>query len=489
MKLYYSINDRHAVNFTEWDFSSITLENVGDRVYFYGENTTALSNLSSYSSKFTGTGKQKVGGPMITLYSVTNQSGVERLGYDGLFQNNKAVIDASELIIPSYVSSGKVYTPKLNSLFSGCSNLVNAPVLPEADAVSANGWESMFLNCSSLTEAPDISHVVSLGNSGMSAMFAGTAIVTAPEFNASLTRVNQSGCQMMFANCKQLKTIVNLPFTDVRTRGCLEMFLNCISLLSTPEIYVTRVETESLRMMFDGCTSLRSTTSRLPAKSLAKGCYANMYQDCNKLTVAPELPATTLAESCYSWMFLNCDIREVPSLPATTVYRYSYEYMFGKNKNLVSVPADLLPATTLGKSCYKWMFADCSKLTNAPELPAMTLVQGCYMSMFKNCTSLSSEIVLPATDISPLSCYAYMFYGCSSLSSIKVAFSEWPSGTNKYGDENYDEAGSTYNWVYAVTNVDSKSFYKSSDLQEIRGTSYIPTNWTIYNLNEIGAEL
>ena len=490
VKLYYSINDRHSVNFVEWDFSPITLENVGDRVYFYGDNTTSLSNLGSgvtYSSTFSGSGKQKVGGPLISLYTVNDPSGYLTKGYGNLFYKNTAIVDASELIIPTYTSSNYSYTPQLYGMFSGCTNLVNAPVLPAVTGVSSYQWTGMFGNCTSLTEAPDISSVISLGSSGMSSMFAGSSITITPKFNTALTRVNNSGCYYMFANCKNLSSIINLPFKDVRNRGCNEMFYNCTSLLSTPEIIVTRVEYECMRGMFSGCSNLQSTTSCLPATSLAERCYANMYQDCKKLMVAPELPATTLAPSCYSWMFLGCDIREVPALPATTVSRYSYEYMFGKNANLTSVPSDLLPAMTLGNSCYKWMFANCSKLENAPDLPATTLVTACYEGMFKNCTSLSSPITLPASDISPSAVYAYMFYNCPALTCITVGFSEWPSETDKYGNENYDEAGSTYNWVYSVTNIDSNSFYKPEALELKAGNSFIPSSWTVYNLEEVGA--
>ena len=44
----------------------------------------------------------------------------------------------------------------------------------------------------------------------------------------------------------------------------------------------------------------------LPATTLAKDCYRQMFYACTSLTTAPELPAPELVEACYNRMFLNC---------------------------------------------------------------------------------------------------------------------------------------------------------------------------------------
>ncbi|MCR5387167.1 MAG: hypothetical protein K6E69_08600 [Treponema sp.] len=44
----------------------------------------------------------------------------------------------------------------------------------------------------------------------------------------------------------------------------------------------------------------------LPATTLAKDCYYDMFRGCSSLTQAPVLPATTLAEDCYVCMFYHC---------------------------------------------------------------------------------------------------------------------------------------------------------------------------------------
>ena len=90
-------------------------------------------------------------------------------------------------------------------------------------------------------------------------------------------------------------------------------------------------------------------------------CYAYLFSGAH-LTKAPELPATTLAKACYAMMFENCS-------------------------SLTQAPA--LPATTLDELCYYTMFSGCSSLTRAPELPADDLINSCYAYMFQGCTSLN----------------------------------------------------------------------------------------------------
>lgn len=67
----------------------------------------------------------------------------------------------------------------------------------------------------------------------------------------------------------------------------------------------------------------------LPAKTLAKYCYQEMFFDCKSLKAAPNLPATTLAESCYLSMFSNCmSLTSATDLHATTLADYCYREMF-----------------------------------------------------------------------------------------------------------------------------------------------------------------
>ena len=166
--------------------------------------------------------------------------------------------------------------------------------------------------------------------------------------------------------------------------------------------------------LFKNCYVLQ-TAPALPATTLAKDCYREMFYGCS-LSEAPSLPATTLTDNCYSYMFANTGLVQAPSLPATTLTKNCYEGMFSRC-SLTSAPT--LPATTLAEGCYAMMFYYCTSLTEAPALPATTLAESCYSNMFYYCTSLTEAPALPATTLADY-CYGGMFVGCSSLSEAPL---------------------------------------------------------------------
>lgn len=144
------------------------------------------------------------------------------------------------------------------------------------------------------------------------------------------------------------------------------------------------------------------TAPALPAKTLAGGCYRQMFYGCTALTKAPTLPAEKLAANCYQEMFRDCTaLTTAPKLPAKTLASLCYSQMFCYCTALTTAPA--LLAETLAESCYIDMFFGCTALTTAPELPAKTLAESCYMGMFRGCTALSSVTML-ATNVSAYMC-------------------------------------------------------------------------------------
>ena len=218
--------------------------------------------------------------------------------------------------------------------------------------------------------------------------------------------------------------------------------------------------------LFIYCTGLTSAENLvLPATTLVDNCYQAMFQNCTSLTTAPELPATTLADNCYKFMFLGCtSLTSAPALPATTLAGNCYSSMFRGCTSLTTAPE--LPATTLAQYCYSYMFSNCTSLTTAPELPATTLAENCYNSMFQRCTSLTTAPVLPATTLASY-CYSTMFQNCTNLNYIKcLATDVSASYCTRY-------------WVLGVQTA-SGTFVKNSSMTSwTRGTSGIPTNWTV----------
>lgn len=131
--------------------------------------------------------------------------------------------------------------------------------------------------------------------------------------------------------------------------------------------------------MFNKCSKMIDASNLiLPATTLAKFCYSNMFYNCTSLTTAPELPALELADNCYQNMFLNC-----------------------------------------------------TSLTTAPELPAKTLANSCYLGMFRTCTSLY-KITMLATDISATDCLRTWVYGVSSTGTFvkHPDMNSLPTGTS-----------------------------------------------------------
>lgn len=226
------------------------------------------------------------------------------------------------------------------------------------------------------------------------------------------------GFTKLFYGCSKLVRANNLrlPATTL-AQGCYEyMFKGCTGLTSAPGLPATILAESCYESMFEGCINLTSAPE-LPATTLNTYCYRSMFGGCTGLNSSPELPATSMKQSCYEYMFIGCTgLTSAPELPATSLANYCYEYMFSGCTGLISAPE--LPATTLRQGCYLCMFEDCTGLTSAPELPATTLAKLCYSAMFRGCTGLSSAPELPATTLEDAdACYNLMFSGCTGLSS------------------------------------------------------------------------
>ena len=220
--------------------------------------------------------------------------------------------------------------------------------------------------------------------------------------------------------------------------------------------------------MFQGCTSL-ITAPELPATTLASDCYGYMFKGCTSLDTAPKLPATTMAESCYRYMFNGCTALTIsPELPATTLASSCYYSMFLRCTSLDTAPK--LPATTMAASCYKFMFYGCTALTIAPELPATTLAEYCYQNMFEKCINLISIPKLPATTLA-ITCYYSMFLNCT-----KIKFSETQTGE--------------YQTVYRIPTVGTGTTASNALVNMFTGTGGTFTgtpaiNTTYYTANEV----
>lgn len=251
----------YSTNGTNWsefipETTTITLANVGNKVYFRGDNTTVSESDSIYY-KFVMSGKIAASGNIMSLLDKTCQSTTILNAYCYYF------------------------------MFHGCTSLTTAPALP-ATTLANNCYNYMFHGCTSLTTAPAL-----------------PATVMADYCYDS-----------MFQNCTSLTTAPALPATTLASNCYNYMFRGCTSLTTAPALPATVMAQNCYINMFYGCTSL-TTAPALPATTLANNCYNSMFYNCANLTTAPALPATALASSCYGYMFSGCTSLQVYSSSGT----------------------------------------------------------------------------------------------------------------------------------------------------------------------------
>ena len=161
-------------------------------------------------------------------------------------------------------------------MFSDCTSLMEAPVLPETK-LAKWCYYGMFSGCISLVEAP-----------------------------ALPAKELADGCyNRMFSGCTSLVEAPALPATELANDCYYAMFEGCTSLVKASALPATELAELCCCSMFEGCTSLKKTPA-LPATKLVDRCYMEMFKGCTSLLEAPALPATKLAWHCYESMFKGC---------------------------------------------------------------------------------------------------------------------------------------------------------------------------------------
>lgn len=262
-----------GTNFTSWDGSAVTLSNVGDKLYVYGNNQT-LVNIpnENYYTYFTMTGRIAASGDATYLFQ---NGGLTTLPND--------------------------YA--MTRLFYECTSLTTAPELP-ATTLTEYCYSNMFYGCTNLTTGPT---------------------------SLPATTLQEYCYTSMFRGCTSLVTVPTIGATTLADESCQFMFYNCTSLTTAPTLSATTVGQSCYRSMFEGCTSLTTAPLTLPATTLASNCYAYMFKGCTSLATAPTLPATTLAIQCYHEMFHSCSNLNSVTCLATNISAYECTVEWVKN--------------------------------------------------------------------------------------------------------------------------------------------------------------
>ena len=188
---------RDKTNWTQWDFTPITLSLADQKIYMYGDNSSGISRGFSNYSTFQFSGSVGASGDCTTLLTINGSNAV-----------------------PQYA---------FYRLFVSCTSLTTAPELP-ATTLATSCYENMFWNCTSLTTAPALP-ATTLGQSCYYQMFAGcTSLTTAPALPAT-TLVGYC-YQRMFNGCTSLNEVTCLA-ENISASGCTSYWLDNVSASGT----------------------------------------------------------------------------------------------------------------------------------------------------------------------------------------------------------------------------------------------------------------
>lgn len=186
--------------------------------------------------------------------------------------------------------------------------------------------------------------------------------------------------------------------------------------------------------------------------------YSTTLVDCSQLSI-PELPMDTVA---FTWAFSDCPnlVSVMESIPVT------YWSSGGLNAN----------------SEFHQMFRGNSNQTNFPTFPNITVVHRDSMRYILSFGSTPYNQALEYVDLSNIETVYkqgldYAFYNCESLEVVKIGISAW----GDYKDSESEYYNNTHFWIEHThpTGV----FCKNSTLPVMRGSNYIPNNWSIADLN------
>ena len=228
----YKINGGTAQIIESEAVEYITLDNVGDRVEFYGNNTTYATTTSDFSNITCNKDCYVYGNIMSLINSENYESTTTLTGtytFCSLFRDNTYIKnkDGADLLLPATTLTKSCY----NSMFYGCTSLTTAPALP-ATTLADYCYESMFNGCISLTAAPELPATI-------------------------LTRY----CYVhMFENCTDLTSAPVLPATTLAYGCYASMFMYCTNLTISPVLHAATLTDRCYESMFGGCTNLNEVT-------------------------------------------------------------------------------------------------------------------------------------------------------------------------------------------------------------------------------------
>ncbi len=228
----YKVNGGEAQTIANGTTGTITLENIEDKVEFFGDNKTYATDFDYYSHIACSADCYIYGNIMSLVKSVgfASETTLE-VGYTfcQLFDDDAHIKNktGADLLLPATTLADYCYA----YMFSGCASLTAAPAL-SATTLAENCYSGMFYGCKSLPAAPSL----------------------------PATTLTKACYQNMFRGCTNLAAAPALPATTL-THSCYAyMFSGCVSLTAAPSLPAATLKDCCYWSMFDGCASLASVT-------------------------------------------------------------------------------------------------------------------------------------------------------------------------------------------------------------------------------------
>lgn len=253
----------YSTDYTTWhaytSSTPVTLENVGDKVSFRGNNPTYYNSEAS-SSK-------------------ASKLKCDKVAY--VYGNIMSLITPTSFATNTTLTGHKAF----GFLFSGSEvaihHLKNHP----------DATKTLELPAKTLTEECYFG------------MFEYTDLTIAPKLPA--TTMVKDCYRQMFLGCSSLITPPELPATALAKQCYGTMFYECTSLETAPELPATTLAEWCYSYMFYKCTSL-TTAPKLPATELVENCYGGMFSNCTHLNEAWVKADYAAGNSECKDMFNNC---------------------------------------------------------------------------------------------------------------------------------------------------------------------------------------
>lgn len=489
--------------------------NEGQCVQFWNKNN--LWNNSNNSARFELEGTIKASGDIQSLLNYVDY--VPEWGFNNAFYYQENLIQAPALTAIRIGQSG------YSSMFSECHSLKRVFKF-EAQTITTQSCFRMFYQCSSLQQFPQIKITRMNGKNACAQMFS---------YCNSLKRISNLPCRKltqycysnMFAYCSSLQETPELPAINGAPNCYEQMFIQCTNLKKVNKIYMQNFGYCCLKQMFYNCTSLTTVqpinivSFNVSYNGTITNCFDYTFQNCNSLTgitinmnpKIKQLPNTAFYctfQNCSSLSSINMDLSNIQRFESdscrnmfagcqsiiqcpisfTTAYvkDYSFQNMFSGCSNMTTCPSSLT-FTFTGDGWYAaaYMFSG-TKITTPPQLNFNSFPNTSCQGMFKNCSQLTAiplidtgwmdtcnEMFMNCTSLSSVyikidekgsTCANDMFNGCTNLKSISAILPDWNGFSN---------------WVANVGL--NGTFYKSSNLSQEYGDSYIPNGWTVYDLD------